>query len=68
MSKQTLSVREKAEIDYRNLIRQWDEIKKAFDFQKQTIHNIHLKKTVFEMLMIIDRLQMVCYLLGKYDD
>jgi len=61
-------LKDKVVWEYNCYLRKWNNIQSNFDFQRQYIHNIHLTKTLREMLIILDRLQMLSYLLEKWDD
>jgi len=69
MTKQTnQSLKEKVVFEREEYLLKWNKIQADFDFQRQTAHNIHLKDTLCCMLVILDRLQMLSYLLEKWDD
>ena len=60
--------REKIEFEYQHQLIRWRTLQSDFDFQKLTFHNIHLKSTINSMLITLDRLQMLAFLLEKWDD
>lgn len=59
---------DKIEREYGETLRKWRNLQGCFDFQRKTFHNIHLKSTLNSMLIILDRLQMLAYMLEKWDD
>lgn len=61
-------LKSKIEFEYQYYLKKWRDIQKDFDFCRKSFHNIHLKSTINNMLIILERLQMLSYLLEKWDD
>lgn len=68
MSKNKKEIVDKIEWEYEENLRRWRILQGDFDFQRQTFHNIHLKSTLNSMLIVLDRLQMLAFLLEKWND
>jgi hypothetical protein len=58
----------KIEFEYIECLKSWNILKKDFSFVSKSFHNIHLLKTIKDMECVVSRLQMLSYLLEKWDD